>query len=180
MSVPKLDYDSILRMLTLRYDPKREPGKKPLQSIDFVPMHYEDIELKLVDIIRDELLHKQEELKFKEICLSLSSGIDSVLTLAMIRSILPDVKIECISMGFGDTDDEINKAEELSKLYECNFHSITNADILNELPKLINIVKEPRWNLYPYYIFEYGKQRFNNNIFFFRRWGRRVTWRLCF
>lgn len=166
MSVAKLDYDSIIRMLTLRYDPKREPGKRPLQSIDFVPMHFEDIELKLISIIRDDLLHKKEELKFKEICLSLSSGIDSVLTLAMIRSILPDVKIECISMGFGDTDDEINKAEELSKLYECNFHSITNADILNELPKLINIVKEPRWNLYPYYIFEYGKQRFDNNIFF--------------
>jgi asparagine synthase (glutamine-hydrolysing) len=159
----KINYDSILRLLTLRYDPMKKPGRLPLKTMDFIPEHnVGDIELRLISIIRDHLLHKQKELRFKQVSLSLGSGIDSGFTLAMIRSVLPGVDIECISIGFGDVDDEVSNAEEIALLYDCHFRSIIIKDVfLSNLPKLIEIVKEPRWNLYPYYMFEYGKRKSN-------------------
>lgn len=161
---PKINYNSISKILTLRYDPDKDPNIKPLSDKDFVPIHTENVESKIGDIIREDLLSKYERLKFKHICISLSAGIDSGLTLVMMRSVLPDVEIECFSMGFGDEDDEVKRAREISQIYDCDFNGIIKEDILNELPKLISIAKEPRWNLYHYYLMENAKKK--SNVFY--------------
>lgn len=148
---PKINYNSISKILTLRYDPEKVSIMKPLSYKDFVPTKIDDIESKINDIVKDDLLIMKKKLRANNISLSLSGGIDSGLTLAMIRSVLPDIKIECFSMGFGDEDDEIQRAKEISRIYDGNFHNIIKDDILSELPQLIYIVKEPRWNLYQYY-----------------------------
>ncbi len=152
---------SIPRVLTLRYDPLEEPLRKPLTSSDFAPYssYGKNLERSIFELIKKELLNKYDELKFKHISLSLSAGVDSRLTLAMIRTILPNVKIDCISVGFGDKDDEISQAREISRVYDCDFHGMILKDILSDLPKLISIVKKPRWNLYQFYAFEHGKQK---------------------
>ena len=161
---PKINYDSISKILTLRYDPENYSSMKPLSDKDFVPIHTNNVETKIIDIIKEDLLSKYERLKFKHICMSLSAGIDSGLTLVMIRSVIPNVKIECFSMGFGDEDDEIKRAKEISQIYDCEFNGIIKEDILNELPKLISIAKEPRWNLYHYYLMEVAKKK--SNVFY--------------
>ena len=152
-----MNYEHISRILTLRYDPKTKPGLKPLSKGDFTPKNISNIESKLVEIIKDDLLQRESNLK--TISLSLSGGVDSGLTLAMLKKFLPHTKIQCFSMGFGDDDDEVSKAGEIARFYDCDFHSIIKEDILSELPKLISIVKEPRWNLYQFYPMVEGKKK---------------------
>jgi len=153
-----IDYESIMNMLTLRYNPNRNPIRDPLSSKDFIPTNTSNIESNIIDIVKNDLLQKQENLKFKELSVSLSAGVDSSFTLAMLHSILPDTKKHCVSVGFGDTDDEVARAEEIARIYDCKFYSIIIENIFTDLPKLIDIVKEPRWNLYQYYPLEYGKR----------------------
>ena len=161
---PKINYNSISKILTLRYDPQKISIMKPLSYKDFIPTQTDDIESKINDIIKEDLLLMKKKSEARRISLSLSGGVDSGLTLTMIRSVLPDIKLECFSMGFRDTNDEIQRAEEISRIYNCNFHSIIKDDVLSELPQLISIVKEPRWNLYQYYTM--AEARKQSNIFY--------------
>jgi asparagine synthase (glutamine-hydrolysing) len=159
-----VDFDSVINLLTLRYDPYKKPIRDPLSAKDFAPNAISNTESTIMDIIKSDLLQKQKNLNFNEITISLSGGVDSGFTLAMLHSILPDVKIHCISVGFGDLDDEITRAEEIAAIYDCDFKSIIIENIFSDLPKLIEIVKEPRWNLYQYYTLEYGKR--NSSVFY--------------
>lgn len=159
-----IDYESIMNILTLRYDPNKKPIRDQLSSKDFISKDTNKIESEIIHIIKRDLLQKQQNLKFKEISLALSGGIDSGFTLAMLHSILPDLKIHCVSVGFGDSDDEVARAEEIARVYNCNFYGMIIENIFTDLPKLINIVKEPRWNLYQFYPLEYGKR--NSNVFY--------------
>jgi len=153
-----VDYEQISRILTLRYDPRKESDMSPLKFEDFKPEEFSNLEEKTIHIIEKNLLQKQEQLKFDTVSLSLSGGIDSGLTLVMLRRFLPNVKINCISFGFGHESDEVERAKELARIYDCDFHEMIKEDVLSDLPKLIHIVKEPRWNLYHFYPFEEGKK----------------------
>ncbi len=154
-----LGTNSIAMMLTLRYDPTRKPPRKPLTPHDFHPKYGEwDIESEITTLVRQQLSEMHELYRLRHVTLSLSGGIDSRLTLAMLREFLPTVKVSCIGIGFGDSDDEVGKAKEIARSYNSDFHELILDDVLSELPKLISIVREPRWNLYPYYAFAYGKR----------------------
>lgn len=152
----KIDTGSIVRMLTLRYDPLKKPVRQPLTAKDFAPHKIGDVEGRIVEIIESDLLARHKKLGFSRASLSLSAGVDSGMTLVMLRKFLPDVKLDCVSVGFGDPDDEIERAKEIARTYDCDFHMLILDDVLRDLPKLIGIVKEPRWNLYHYYALEEG------------------------
>jgi asparagine synthase (glutamine-hydrolysing) len=153
-----IDKNHIRNLLTLRYDPDSKSEFIQREISDFKPIKRENQEKKIVEIIKEDLIEKQEKYNFKEISMSLSGGIDSGLSLALIRDTFPDVKINCIGVGFGDIDDETHRAKELAQIYDCNFIEIIKEDLLSDLPKLINLTKEPKWNLYNYYTFEKGKE----------------------
>lgn len=155
---PQLNLGSISRILTLRYDPLSKPVRPPLSPRDFTPKNSEGVQEAIVEITRRGLWSRQRELGFCRASLSLSAGIDSGMTLAMLRKFLPKVKLDCISVGFGDSDDETERARELARTHNCDFTEIILDDVLASLPKLINIVKEPRWNLYHYYALEEGRR----------------------
>ncbi|TLY10917.1 MAG: asparagine synthase [Thaumarchaeota archaeon] len=162
-----VDFSSIARLLTLRYDPIQKPVRPHLAHSDFTPFISDSINVvpEVTNLIEKELVSKHDELKFRRISLALSGGVDSRLTLAMIRTILPDVKIDCISVGFGDKDDEIDQAESVAKTFDCNFNSIIVENVLSDLPKLISIVREPRWNLYQFYALDFGKSH-SSDVFY--------------
>ncbi len=115
-------------------------------------------------MIRETLESKKRRLGFKSVCMSLSAGIDSGLTLVMIKKFLPGVKVKCFSMGFGDKDDETERAREIAEAYDCDFYGIEKRDILSDLPRLVSIVREPRWNLYHYYLMEEARKE--SDVFF--------------
>ena len=158
--MPINDINSISALLSLRYDPAKEPIRRPLLAADFKPPYGgQDFESKILTLIQEELTKRYKRSKFRRITLSLSGGVDSQLTLSMIRNFLPSVKVSCVSVGFGSTDDEVRKAKEFARGYDCDFHELMLDDILTELPMLIHMVREPRWNLYHYYTFEYGRRK---------------------
>jgi asparagine synthase (glutamine-hydrolysing) len=159
------DPGTLARMLTLRYDPTKKPLRKPLMPSDFEPQYSDqDFECKITNLIQEDLIHAYKRSKFRRTTLSISGGIDSRLTLAMVRQFLPNVKVTCVSVGFGGHEDEVDKAKEFARFYDCDFHELRVENVLTELPMLISIVREPRWNLYHYYAFKYGKRK--SDVFF--------------
>jgi len=160
-----IDINSVSTILTLRYDPSNKPIRKPLLAAEFKPQYNgRDLESRISTLIQEDLIQAYERSKFQRTILSLSGGVDSRLTLAMLRQFLPSVKVTCVSVGFGSTDDEVNEAKEFARVYDCDFHELMLDDILTELPKLVHMVRVPRWNLYHYYTFEYARRK--SNVFY--------------
>ena len=63
-------------------------------------------------------------------------------------------------MFFGDDDYSIEAPDIIRKIAEsqnAGFHEIYLENPLKDLPMLLSIIKEPRWNIYQYYFFEKAK-----------------------
>jgi asparagine synthase (glutamine-hydrolysing) len=150
-------------MLTLRYDPTIEI-KSPIPQIDISQIKNrssmypspEDIERELRAIIRENISRIDPE----RISLALSTGVDSNLMLSLIRDEYPKLEIKCISVSF-DEITEANYAKEIAESKDTDFLNVTVDNPLKDLPLLISVIKEPRWNLYQYYFIEKSKQLSN-------------------
>jgi len=150
----------IRNVLTLRYDPSIEikssiPQIKTNQiknRSNTFPSPV-DIERELRTVIRQNISRLNPE----RISLALSSGVDSNLMLSLIRDEYPKLDIKCISVSFDETS-EANYAKETAVSRDTDFYDVTIDNPLNDLPLLISIIKEPRWNLYQYYFIEKSKQ----------------------
>lgn len=153
--MPAVDYDAIASILTLRYNPKRAPPRRSLTAADFRPAKAGDIEERMLAIIKADLA----KLKARRVSVLLSGGVDSVLTLAMLKKFRPDVRASCVSMGFGDSDDETSAAREIARAYDCDFVELVKDDVLRDLPLLVKLAREPRWNLYQYYAFKECREK---------------------
>ena len=157
---------NIGNIMTLRYDPSNS-GVKLLKDIrqDSIKNRttpypsFKDIEIQLRKIIRKNL----SKLNPNCISLALSSGVDSHLILYLLRDEFPNLEINCITVTF-DEFTEAKTAKKLAERYSSNFHEVIVDNPLCNLPFLISIIKEPRWNLYNYYFIEKSK-KFSNIIF---------------
>jgi asparagine synthase (glutamine-hydrolysing) len=151
------DLNAIASILTLRYDPAKAPPRRPLSSVDFRPvkMSAAEAESRTVGIIEKGL----SRMRFKDASVLLSGGVDSVLTLAMLRSLKPGARLSCVSMGFGEDDDEIRAARDIARAHDCDFYELVKDDILVDLPWLISIAKEPRWNLYQFHAIDLARSK---------------------
>ncbi len=152
----KTDYDAIANILTLRYNPAR-PLTRPLSKVHFMPVRadFGDAESGLLSIIERDLA----KLKARKATVLLSGGVDSIFTLVMLKTFRPDVKVSCVSMGFGDADDEVGYAHNVASAFDCDFDAVIKDDVLSELPLLIGMSREPRWNLYQYYALELARAK---------------------
>lgn len=159
-----LNNHNIANYLTLRYDPTINNLFHPLKKENFAENIFENIDGKISDIVKQDLELKLLDKNISRISLALSGGIDSGFTLVMIRKLFPDLQIDSLCVGFGDDDDEITRAKVIAETYDCNFHELIVNNVLEDLPKLISIAGEPRWNLYQYYVLEDSKKY--SNIFF--------------
>jgi asparagine synthase (glutamine-hydrolysing) len=162
----KISYFALIdirNMLTLRYDPTIEI-KSPIPQIDINQIKNrsnifpsaEDIEKELRVIIRKNISRFNPE----RISLALSTGVDSNLMLSLIRDEYPKLDIKCISVSFDETS-EANYAKEIAESKDTDFYDVTIDNPLKDLPLLISIINEPRWNLYQYYFIEKSKQLSN-------------------
>ena len=150
----------IRNVLTLRYDPTIEI-KSSIPQIETNQIKNRsntfpspvDIERELRTVIRQNISRLNPE----RISLALSSGVDSNLMLSLIRDEYPKLDIKCISVSFDETS-EANYAKETAVSRDTDFYDVTIDNPLNDLPLLISIIKEPRWNLYQYYFIEKSKQ----------------------
>jgi asparagine synthase (glutamine-hydrolysing) len=154
-------------MLTLRYDstteskssiPKIDPDLVKNRRSNTYPSS-KDIERELRLIINKSL----SSLHPKRVSLALSTGVDSNLMLSLIRDENPKLDIKCISVSFDKTS-EATYAKRIAESKDADFYDVTVDNPLKDLPLLISIIKEPRWNLYQYYFIEKSK-KYSNVLF---------------
>lgn len=151
----------IRNTLTLRYDPTIEVGSSvPKLVSDQVKVKRngtypssKDIEKELRNIISTAISKHNP----KTISLALSTGVDSNLMLALLRDEYQSLNIKCISVSF-DEASEATYAKKIAESKDTDFYNVTVDNPLKDLPFLISIVKEPRWNLYQYYFIEKSKK----------------------
>jgi asparagine synthase (glutamine-hydrolysing) len=98
-----------------------------------------------------------------KIGISLSSGIDSTLILALLREEYPSNEIESVSVKFRESTDETDASKKISEKFQTNHHILEIDNFLEELPKAISIVKQPFWDLHWYYLVK--KMKNSTNVF---------------
>jgi asparagine synthase (glutamine-hydrolysing) len=166
-------FEYIRNMLTFRYDPYTRKSKRGNNQVGFC-YYPEDLERQrtiLKDILpfAEKLLRKsirKQLRKFKTITVSMGSGIDTTILLAIIREELPDVHIIGLTMSFGNSSvtDETDQASKIAEHFGFECRKIHQFNVLEELPLNIAIVAEPRWNTYYYYIAKIASSLGSNAI----------------
>lgn len=145
---------SILSILTLRYDLTKISPIRKLKWNDFVENKFtnnekvieENIKNNFRSIIKDQ----------KKVSIALSSGVDSTLLLAILRKTLPKIEIDSFSIRFHDSIDESVNAEKIAKENDSTHHIINVENYFQELPKAISITQLPFWDIHWYYLVKYA------------------------
>jgi asparagine synthase (glutamine-hydrolysing) len=171
---------NIGNILTLRYDPSSDlvtndndgggirnitPNEISQLRQSTTKDHYnipspEDLENEIRRLIKKKI----EESKAKRIAIALSSGVDSNVIISLIRKEFPEVDMECLNVTFDEDSSEALRAGQIAQSNEAGFHEIHVENPLKDLPMLLSIIKEPRWNVYQYYFIE--KARSISNVLF--------------
>jgi asparagine synthase (glutamine-hydrolysing) len=147
---------NICNIMTLRYDPTQR-GILSLKSMgnDVVKNRKKpyptsrDVEANIRNVVRRTIAKYKPE----GISVALSSGVDSNVILSLIRDEFPKLEINCVTVSF-DESTEAHAAKKIAENNSSNFHNVVVENPLRELPYLISLVKEPRWNIYQYYFIE--------------------------
>jgi asparagine synthase (glutamine-hydrolysing) len=154
---------NVANLLTLRYDPDAGHHKtirsissqeilKYRQASSPVPSSKE-----IEALLRTKIREKIEELGPQRLSTAISAGIDSNVVLCLVKKEFPNMALDCLTVSFDNEDDsksEIRAAKGIAQSYNADFHEIYVYNPLKDLPLLISIVKEPRWNIYQYYFIE--------------------------
>jgi len=143
--------ESIKQILTLRYSTNLETSSQKLIPEDFETKQITNPENVIEQSIRKSISTELDS-NSKKIGISLSSGIDSTLVLALLRKEFPSTDIESISVKFSESTDETDVSKKISKKFHTNHHILEIDNFLEELPKAISIVKQPFWDLHWYYL----------------------------
>ena len=163
---------NIGNILTLRYDPSSDlvtndndgggirnitPNEISQLRQSTTKDHYnipspQDLENEIRRLIKKKI----EESKAKRIAIALSSGVDSNVIISLIRKEFPEVEMECLNVTF-DEDSSEALWRAIAESNEAGFHEIHVENPLKDLPMLLSIIKEPRWNVYQYYFIEKAK-----------------------
>ena len=143
--------ESIKQILTLRYSTNLETSSQKLVPEDFETKQITNPENVIEQSIRKSISTELDS-NSKKIGISLSSGIDSTLVLALLRKEFPSTDIESISVKFSESTDETDISKKISEKFQTNHHILEIDNFLEELPKAISIVKQPFWDLHWYYL----------------------------
>jgi len=169
---------NIGNILTLRYDPsfnlvsKNPSGIRNITPEEILQLRKtttkdrnnipssQDLENEIRRLIKIRF----DGFKGKRIAIALSSGVDSNVIFSLIRKEYPQIDIECLNVTFDENSSEALRAAQLAENEEAGFHEIHVENPLQDLPMLLSIIKEPRWNVYQYYFIE--KARSISNVLF--------------
>jgi len=154
--------ESIKQILTLRYSTNLETSSQKLIPEDFETKQITNPENVIEQSIRKSISTELDS-NSKKIGISLSSGIDSTLVLALLRKEFPSTDIESISVKFSESTDETDVSKKISEKFDTNHHILEIDNFLEELPKAISIVKQPFWDLHWYYLVK--KMKSLTNVF---------------
>ena len=152
--------ENIKQILTLRYSTNLES-----LSLKMMPEQFKIKQIANPENFVEESIKKSICVQLgndpEKIGISLSSGIDSTLVLAILRKEYPNSAIESVSVKFSDSVDETENSRKISEKFETNHHVLEIDNFLKELPKAISIVKQPFWDLHWYYLVKEFKKYTN-------------------
>lgn len=152
---------SIKNILTLRYDPTTKTFLAKRTWQDFVTesstYSVDHIEL----LIEKSIKEFAKNVPDNHYAVALSGGVDSTLTLALLRKALPDAKIDAISVRFADSLDESETASKIGEYFGVNVQVIYIENYLSELPKAISIFKLPFWDSHWFHVVKKATQLSN-------------------
>ena len=148
---------TISSILTLRYNPTKTSLISKLTWRDFTTKKIKNDPVSIVEkLLIKELKHGIKNQK-SSVSLALSGGIDSTLSLVLLRKCFPKINISTISVKFADSLDETKRAEKIAKKFGADIEILYIKNFFNELPKALSIVKLPFWDLHWYYIVKKAK-----------------------
>jgi len=156
-SNPKLDYDSIKNILTLRYNPTKKSkfAKKNWKDFSEKPIvaSPETIENLICSNIHRAIGNSSNT----KTSIALSSGVDSTLVFALLKKTCPDVKINAISIRFENSVDESKHAAKIASKFDIDHNIVFVENYLKNLPHAISIIKQPFWDLHWYHAVKKAK-----------------------
>jgi asparagine synthase (glutamine-hydrolysing) len=153
----KLDLISIRNILSIRYNPEDKPTFIKQPWTNFQSKNSDLNGKKTEKILKNQIKHELENYE-EPIILSLSSGIDSTLSLALLRDVLPDKKIICICGIFKHGFDESKIAKKIAKQFDADFKTVLIDSLFTNMPELISISQKPKWNTYQHLIAKTAKK----------------------
>jgi asparagine synthase (glutamine-hydrolysing) len=106
--------------------------------------------------IRSSIRREVDKFNQNKLCVALSAGVDSNLILCLLREEFPSLELECINVSFDESNEAI-EAEKIAVKKDADFHRVYVENPLRDLPTMINIIGEPRWNVYQYYFIKKAK-----------------------
>jgi len=154
--------ESIKQILTLRYSTNLGNSTEKILPENFNVKQINESENMVEDCIRQGIRNDVGK-NMGKIGISLSSGIDSTLVLALLRKEFPSIDIESVSVKFSDSTDETDASKKISEKFNTNHHILEIDNFLEELPYAISIVKQPFWDLHWYYLVK--KMKGLTNVF---------------
>lgn len=135
----------------MRYHPS---GFSPLPSLNWSNfVEYDGISSFIQPLLEKAIKRIISSKENPKIGMGLSGGADSTTILALTRKCFPDLEVKTYCVSFGDDDKEVEDARYISELYSTDHKHVHIENPFKDLKKLIELVDEPRWNLYPYYLF---------------------------
>lgn len=147
----RLNKNAIRNFLTIRYNPLEKPIVASVTWRDFRPSVSDPNGYQIEKLLKNAI-SKVPTTKKGPFIVSLSSGIDSTLCLALLRKTFPNEKIIAICGIFEEAYDESKRAKEIATKFDADFKVVYMDSIFTNMPEIISISKKPRWNTYQHII----------------------------
>lgn len=158
-----INLNQIKNIMTIRYDPN-EKVIFPILKPSVYNSCIDDFDGKITQNFLEQNISDVTQNNSSKISISLSSGIDSSLTLALLRKIYPTKKLFAFCGVFIDSFDESITAKKIAENFEVDFKTVHMKSVFTDMPKIISITKKPKWNTYNHLISKNAK-KFSDILF---------------
>ena len=155
----KIDKKQIRNFLTIRYDPSK--NSSDLASWKNFKAKSPDPSGQITEKLLLTSIKNSIPNNNKPIAISLSSGIDSSICLALLRKSFPDRKIFAICGVFDSGFDESVQAKKIADKFSAELKVLHMYSMFTNMPEIISISKRPRWNTYTHLIAKEAKKKTN-------------------
>ena len=153
----RIDKKQIRNFLTIRYNPLDRPITRPANWRDFQQTE-SDLDGNTTEKILRESITTLLGEKDGTISISLSSGIDSTLSLELLRKVFPNRKIVAICAIFEGGFDESEIAKKVAEKHDADFKTLHMDSLFVNMPEIIYISKRPKWNTYTHLVAKEAKK----------------------
>lgn len=155
----QINKNQIRNYLTIRYDPLMNSSRlatwKDFETLTSDPQGH------IIENLLITSLKKSIPDNNKPIAISLSSGIDSSICLAILRKSFPKRKIFAICGVFENGFDESIEAKKIADKFSAEFKVLQMDSMFTNMPEIISISKMPKWNTYTHLIAKEAKKKTN-------------------